>query len=258
MDYIVNEKVVVTHDGLKTIGASDTEIFLTPIPLRLLMFLIENSNIVISKEDVLSSVWENYGLVPSGASLSQHISKLRKCFKDFGFDDNIIETLPQKGIIFNASIEEVPSSIGVNITYNRKTIHSNGRLYMLIISLCIVLPLIISFCWIFRGYFNSMIFSENNYTEWRHIGATDGCDIFSLEENMSPELRESYLKEGHRLTLSKKIKCMHEDKILLDIGPYGPAVNPELSAGRKFFSFCQKSGNEFQCNNFYYSAGSFQ
>lgn len=250
MDYIVNGKVVVTLDGMKTVGAVETEIYLSSIPMRLLRFLIENNGIELSKDDIFNTVWNDHGLIPSGSSLSQHISKLRKCFRQFDIDDEIIKTLPQKGIVFSATVDtasEIP----------KQTLHKGGKTGSLKILICttLVLSMVFLIFFVIHNNTDDIVSSDKNYASWHRLGKLQDCIIFSAEKEMTDEFRMLYLENTKKFILSQKIRCRNTDKILVDLGAYGSPVNQELVADRQFYSFCQLAGNEYQCDSFYYSVG---
>lgn len=68
--------------------------------IEVLMMLAENPNQLVTREKIIRSVWNDYGGADEG--LTQSISYLRKVLNDT--DKTIIETIPKKGYILNASL----------------------------------------------------------------------------------------------------------------------------------------------------------
>lgn len=104
MRYIINNKIKYHEDRSELVDL-DTE--LPPQPLtatlnRLLSALVRNNNLVISRDTLLTQVWEAHGQVASGNNLNNTISILRKMFAALGEDD-IIVTLPRQGFMFTAA-----------------------------------------------------------------------------------------------------------------------------------------------------------
>jgi DNA-binding winged helix-turn-helix (wHTH) protein len=77
------------------------EVKLEPRLMKLLCLLAEKPRQVISREEIVETIWKGYGGGDEG--LTQAISFLRKLLKDD--EKKIIETVPKAGYIFNADVE---------------------------------------------------------------------------------------------------------------------------------------------------------
>jgi cholera toxin transcriptional activator len=73
---------------------------------RCLALLIERKGDIISQEEFMNEVWRKHGMEVTVNTLYQNISILRKNLKRVGIDDNIIITVPKKGITLSAQVEE--------------------------------------------------------------------------------------------------------------------------------------------------------
>lgn len=72
-----------------------------PILVKLLMVLTNNKETTISREHIISEVWDdNYGV--GEKALTKNIYKIRQILKKNGFS-NVIETVPTKGYRLNVS-----------------------------------------------------------------------------------------------------------------------------------------------------------
>lgn len=69
-----------------------------PRIMRVLQILVDNSPNVVSREQLIEEVWDNYG--GADDALNQAISHLRKILHDTKKDDRIIETVVKKGYRF--------------------------------------------------------------------------------------------------------------------------------------------------------------
>ena len=69
-----------------------------PQVLDLLIYLVENRDRVVSKDDLIASVWG--GRIVSEAALTSRIYAARKAIGDSGQDQNLIRTIARKGIRF--------------------------------------------------------------------------------------------------------------------------------------------------------------
>lgn len=93
-----------------------------PVPVEpqvfdLLLYLIRNRDRLVSKDDLLESVWR--GRVVSKSALNTRIHLARCAVDDNGEDQRLIKTWPRKGIRFVGSVleepaptEEVPGRLG--------------------------------------------------------------------------------------------------------------------------------------------------
>lgn len=76
---------------------------LTRVVNELLLLLVENNNILLSREILLCELWEKRGLNASNNNLSNYISILRKTLEKCGCP-GLITTVPKHGFVFKADI----------------------------------------------------------------------------------------------------------------------------------------------------------
>ena len=76
------------------------------------MVLIEHQNQIITKDDLISEIWN--GRAVSDDSLTQQISRLRKILDDKLQNHQFIVTIPGTGYKFVAHVYEVDSRIRQN------------------------------------------------------------------------------------------------------------------------------------------------
>ena len=77
---------------------------LEPQVFSLLVFLIENRERVVSKDDLIDAVWQ--GRIVSDATISSRINLARRAVGDGGKTQVIIRTFPRRGFRFIAEVEE--------------------------------------------------------------------------------------------------------------------------------------------------------
>lgn len=75
-----------------------------PQVFSLLLYLIENRDRVVSKDDLIDSVWK--GRIISDATLSTRINGARRAVGDSGKDQTILRTVPRRGFRFVADVTE--------------------------------------------------------------------------------------------------------------------------------------------------------
>ena len=77
---------------------------MAPQAFDLLEYLIRNRERVVSKDDLLASIW--HGRIVSDSALSTRINAARCAIEDSGEDQRLIRTLPRKGVRFIGMVHE--------------------------------------------------------------------------------------------------------------------------------------------------------
>jgi TolB-like protein len=77
---------------------------LEPQVFDLLVFLIENRDRVVSKDDLMAAVWQ--GRIVSESTLTSRINAARKAIGDSGEDQTLIRTVARKGFRFVGSLRD--------------------------------------------------------------------------------------------------------------------------------------------------------
>src|SRR6266550_8982440 len=86
----------------RTLSRVDSPVSLTPKAFDVLLFLAQNSNRLVTKEELLQAVWGDT-FVEEG-NLTQYISHLRKALGDNPEDTRLIVTIARKGYQFTGDV----------------------------------------------------------------------------------------------------------------------------------------------------------
>src|SRR5204862_3193507 len=86
----------------RTVSRADSPVSLTPKAFDVLLFLVQNPNRLVTKEELLQAVWGDT-FVEEG-NLTQYISHLRKALGDNSEDTRLIVTIARKGYQFTADV----------------------------------------------------------------------------------------------------------------------------------------------------------
>lgn len=79
---------------------NEDEVFLSKLEYRLLLYLIENKNHVLSKEQILSRIWDSEGKYVDNNTVSVNISRLRTKIESDASDQKHIKTVHGVGYIW--------------------------------------------------------------------------------------------------------------------------------------------------------------
>ena len=81
---------------------------IAPRVFDLLDYLIRNRDRVVSKDDLVSTVWQ--GRIVSDAALTTRLNAARSAIGDSGEEQRLIKTLPRKGFRFVGLVQEIPGA----------------------------------------------------------------------------------------------------------------------------------------------------
>jgi TolB-like protein/Flp pilus assembly protein TadD len=96
-DYTLNTERRELHRGADAVS-------ITPQVFDLLDYLIRNRERVVSKDDLISAVWN--GRIVSDAALTTRLNAARSAIGDTGEKQRLIRTLPRKGFRFVGTVRE--------------------------------------------------------------------------------------------------------------------------------------------------------
>ncbi|CAI0952051.1 MULTISPECIES: winged helix-turn-helix domain-containing protein [Serratia] len=224
---------------------------------RLLNELIKNNKIELTRETLIKRVWEDYGFSPSSATLSNHISELRKAFEALGVSKNILVTVPRIGFKMEAEIhpeittlkepaaaeniehipsprEPVPEGKNAPLLIDAELEKTPRRMKKPVIFLVLVLVAIAT-----------AFFTLTKDDEPTLVGVQDKCNIYILDDNK--QSTELFDKARNMLT-SEKIDCTQvaRDIFYMEARPANELLKVH------FMAACTKNDNMNykNCNNY--------
>src|SRR5689334_1762871 len=93
----------------RTLSCADSPVPLTPKAFDVLLFLAQNPNRLVTKEELLQAVWGDT-FVEEG-NLTQYISHLRKALEYNSEDTRVIVTIARKGYQFTADVTVAEAAV---------------------------------------------------------------------------------------------------------------------------------------------------
>lgn len=105
--YILAQKFLFDpySNTLSDLDDSDNIVRLGSNESRILLILIENSNQVVSRDQLHEYVWRDQGFQVDDSSLTQAISTLRKMLQDSTKSPQFVKTVPKRGYQLISSVE---------------------------------------------------------------------------------------------------------------------------------------------------------
>src|SRR6266702_4516273 len=105
-DYALDTERHELHRGADAVS-------ITPQFFDLLDYLIRNRERVVSKDDLISAVWN--GRIVSDAALTTRLNVARNAIGDSGEEQRLIKTLPRKGFRFVATVRKAQGPTGAEV-----------------------------------------------------------------------------------------------------------------------------------------------
>lgn len=261
MKYIINFSVTFDPDRRLLMIRNDEKltIELSKPANRLLIELINNNKNELTRETLIKNVWEDYGFSPSNATLSNHVSELRKAFEALGGSKDILITVPRIGFKMDAeihpetklpkedaSVEMIEPTVtaskpirqenvapdftdsGHKIT-QRRTLKPNLILTLAVFAIAAAITLI----------------TLNRDEEPMLVGIQDKCNFYTLDDN---QLSDEQSARARKMFSDAKIGCTQENR---DI--YYTVARPANDKLKVYFmAVCTKNTdmNYKNCHNY--------
>lgn len=124
MKYLFENHVLDTDRRELRRGAE--AIAVEPQVFDLLVHLVENRDRVVSKDDLLASVWA--GRIVSDSTLTTRINAVRRAVGDTGDEQKLIRTIARKGLRFVAAVQTMPDAEGAHPRRSDEEARARARL----------------------------------------------------------------------------------------------------------------------------------
>ncbi|WP_395301518.1 transcriptional regulator [Enterobacter sp. ECC-175] len=110
MFFICNNSLLFDPEAhvISPVSQPESAITLSAPAVRLLQEFIRNKGKDLSREELITRVWEAFGFTPSGNNLNKAMSELRKGFQSLGEHNDVIVTVPRYGFRFEADVSCQP------------------------------------------------------------------------------------------------------------------------------------------------------
>src|SRR5258706_14002428 len=98
MQFLFSDQVLDTDRRELCRGRDRDRVSIEPQVFDLLVFLMQNQDRVVSKDDLIAAIWD--GRIVSESTLTSRINAARKAIGDSGRDQKLIRTIARKGFRF--------------------------------------------------------------------------------------------------------------------------------------------------------------
>lgn len=254
MRYMINGSIsFCAADGSLLYIDSNDSVILPVAAQRLILLLIESNGEVLTRDELLVKIWDNYGLTGSGNSLNQYISLIRRNMSAFGCDA-FVETLPKVGIRLHGDVhiekeECAPAIPGVQQQPELQPVfltagegRSRWRPF---------LPATVAF--LASVSVASLLTNDGGYDPHPIFHALPGgCRLVTFFEPAEAGFRRTADEVSALLKLSGR-ECGQGDTIYFD----NIAAQSDALHARAMMAVCEGDvhGGDIDCHNFYYADG---
>ncbi|MBE3285221.1 winged helix-turn-helix domain-containing protein [Enterobacter cloacae complex sp. P31C] len=263
MVFVIDNRVFYrSEDGaIWPSGDEGSTVILTLTMNRLLACLLEKHGQVLTRNELLDSVWDAHGLRSSSHTLNKYISELRKNFVQFGIVEECITTVPRVGFMFNSDVEvrvltqptneaEFRSEDDKNGTQKVKQRSSRRIIYSKLPVALALLVVLISATLITLGVrIPSKDLTHVKELKTYFLFNYGTCPVYTVQRN-SASLSEQKKELFIALAKEHTIDCLEGTSFLYQVSEsylYG-------NKGRAFISRCTSRNDEYiSCLNNYWS-----
>jgi DNA-binding winged helix-turn-helix (wHTH) protein len=109
----MSSKIILNHHviydkssgSLMDIAKKHDEIVLTTPANNCLQILLKNKPEITTQKELFEEVWEKYGIPINANKLYQNIAMIRKAFRQLGVEEDVIVTIPRRGMLVADTVE---------------------------------------------------------------------------------------------------------------------------------------------------------
>jgi len=194
-----------------TLSSKEEEIAVEPQVFNVIIYLIENRDRIVSRDDLLDNIWKDR--IVSDTSINNHIKSVRKVLGDDGIKQAVIKTIHSRGYQFIAKIEDNSKAIElIEQSYKPKKFRSN----MLVLS-AFVLLVFVSIKYYQKKELSQAIQNIANYQEISYATfiaqAKRRNELVDMIENRAGEKREMQFEKFFSYYFKK---LNNEEKFVFD------------------------------------------
>src|SRR5262245_30422899 len=191
------------HPARRELCRAGEPVHLEPQVFDLLLHLIQNRDHVVSKDELLSAVWQ--GRIVSESTLSNRINAARSAIGDSGERQQLIRTVARKGFRFVGAVSNEPGHATAGIVVDR-TADSRPAIA--------VLPFVNLSGDPGQGYFSDGITDDiiTELSRWRRLAVQSRTGSFRYRDaavdlkRIARELNVRYIVEGSVRRLGDRIR----------------------------------------------------
>ncbi len=163
-----------------------TETPVEPRVFSLIVYLIQNKHKIVSRDDLLDSIWK--GRIVSDTSINNSIKSARKVLGDNGQQQAVIKTIHSRGYQFIANIEELQNNNSNEQQFKQLLRQPTKNTRILFISIFLVGLIIL-----INQYTN---FLDSNLDEVNFSDTQEKSIAVLAFKDMSPESNQEYFSDG--------------------------------------------------------------
>lgn len=190
---VIFDNIVVyepTQALLYNINTPEKKVNLYAPTNKCLSLLIEAKHDVIAQRVFFEKIWEDNGLVITANTFYQHIAMLRRAFEDVGINDEVIVTIPRRGLSLSEKISlsvesisetELSDDLPLKIAYPVPARGIKDKDYRSLKKLALYLAL--SFLVFGITFYatqqlsESLLIREGIFDKYKYIGDIQGCSV---------------------------------------------------------------------------------
>lgn len=168
------------------------EVSVEPQVFNLIVFLIQNKNKIVSRDDILDNVWK--GRIVSDTSINNHIKTARKVLGDNGQKQQVIKTIHSRGYQFISETEVFFDISSKTNQVRNKEKSSNPIKFSHLLSALVMIAIFILFNLFFNldHQLNNPQYKNNSPVQTSHLNQQQIIAVIPFT-NTKPDVDTDYL-----------------------------------------------------------------
>lgn len=231
---VLNHRIIYDKNSgsLKDIENKYDEIILTTPANNCLLVLLKNKPEITTQKFLFEEVWERHGIPINANTLYQNISMIRKAFRQLGIEDDIIVTIPRRGMLVAETVvitdyvdsqdtvtEQgeflVNTSLSEHATEKSGDFENNSSLYKIKKIGVIIFSLMLLFVFIAasaNGFYQEYLKTKNrfyHYSYWRNYNQ---CKLY-VDDYFRKKLKE----HGDQIPFDAEFHCNNKERVYISL-----------------------------------------
>lgn len=248
--YIIYDKIAAS---LSDITRPSEAIFLTTPANNCLQILLRNRTEITTQKELFAEVWERHGIPINVNTLYQNIAMIRKAFRQLGVNEDVIITIPRRGVLMAESVQVVdfisdehpppqspfldmipvlidepehePEKSDIQIAETMSNIYSphlniKKKLTFIILYLLLMAAIAIISSFLYIQYLNT----QSRFYNYHYFGDYQGCQIY-----VDSRIEQKNRKSIEASLNAAQISCNNQERVYASFFPGAP---------RESFIFC--------------------
>lgn len=241
----MSSKIILNHHviydkisgSLIDIGNKHDEIVLTTPANNCLQILLKNKPEITTQKELFEEVWEKYGIPINPNTLYQNIAMIRKAFRQLGLEEDIIVTIPRRGMLMADTVDiaeyeecvdnridneaqtanltlptPIPDDGPGDVNSHSAIFNYNLKKISLVFTSAILLFIIIAAVTDF--IYGKYLKTQSRFYHYSYWGDYNQCQLYVYADNYFMNKVKS---NGGNIPMNADLHCSHKERVYISL-----------------------------------------